>query len=112
MKIGAASSFIRRGSCVECITSTSLPAGIFQQTDFEQTSRKLCDGDLLIMVTDGVLDVLPLEHQEKMIKDIILEHPTDNPKELAQYMMNRVRQYKNDRRCDDMTILVLGIWNS
>ena len=112
LKIGAASSFIRRGSCVECITSTSLPAGIFQQTDFEQTSRKLCDGDLLIMVTDGVLDVLPLEHQEKMIKDIILEHPTDNPKELAQYMMNRVRQYKNDRRCDDMTILVLGIWNS
>ena len=112
LKIGAASSFIRRGSCVECITSTSLPAGIFQQTDFVQTSRKLCDGDLLIMVTDGVLDVLPLEHQEKMIKDIILEHPTDNPKELAQYMMNRVRQYKNDRRCDDMTILVLGIWNS
>ena len=63
------------------------------------------------MVTDGVLDVLPLEHQEKLMKDIILEHPTNNPKELAAYILNRVRQYKNGRFSDDMTILVVGIWN-
>ena len=44
LKIGAATSFIRRGDWVESITSTSLPAGIFQQTDCEKTSRKLYDG--------------------------------------------------------------------
>lgn len=110
LKIGAATSFIRRGNWVETITSTSLPAGIFQQTDFEKTCRKLYDGDMVIMVTDGVLDVLPVEHQEKLMKDIILEHPTNNPKELADYIVSRVRQYKNGRFCDDMTVLVLGIW--
>ena len=110
LKIGAAASFIRRGNWVESITSTSLPAGIFQQMDFEKTCRKLYDGDMVIMVTDGVLDVLPVEHQEKLMKDIILEHPTNNPKELADYILDRVRQYKNGRFLDDMTVLVMGIW--
>ena len=79
LKIGAATSFIKRGNWVEAITSTSLPAGVFQQTDYEKTCRKLYDGDMVIMVTDGVLDVLPVEHQEKLMKDIILEHQTNNP---------------------------------
>ena len=110
LKIGAAASFIRRGNWVEVISSTSLPAGIFQQTDLEKTCRKLYDGDMVIMVTDGVLDVLPVEHQEKLMKDIILEHQTNNPKELAEYIISRVRQYKNGRFCDDMTVLVMGVW--
>lgn len=110
LKIGAATSFIRRGNWVETITSTSLPAGIFQKTDFERTCRKLYDGDMVIMVTDGVLDALPPEHQEQLMKDIILEHPTNNPKELADYILSRVRQYKSGRFLDDMTVLVTGIW--
>lgn len=110
LKIGAATSFIRRGNWVETITSTSLPAGIFQKTDLERTCRKLYDGDMIVMVTDGVLDVLPQEHQEQLMKDIILEHPTNNPKELADYLLSRVRQYQNGRFCDDMTILAVGIW--
>lgn len=110
LKIGAATSFIRRGNWVESITSTSLPAGIFQQTDLEKSCRKLYDGDMVIMVTDGVLDVLPAEHQESVMKDIILEHPTHNPKELADYILSRVQQYKNGCFCDDMTVLVVGVW--
>ena len=110
LKIGAATSFIKRGNWVESITSTSLPAGVFQQTDFEKSCRKLYDGDMVVMVTDGVLDVLPTEHQEKIMKDIILEHQTNNPKELADYIISRVRQYKNGRFCDDMTVLVMGVW--
>lgn len=110
LKIGAAASFIRRGSWVEAISSTSLPAGVFYKTDLEKSVRKLYDGDMIIMMTDGVLDVLPSEHQEKMMKDIILEHPTNNPKELAEYIRERVLQYKNGRFCDDMTILVIALW--
>lgn len=110
LKSGAASSFIRRGNWVESITSTSLPAGIFQQTDVEKSCRKLYDGDMVIMVTDGVLDILPAEHQEDLMKDIILEHQTNNPKELADYILSRVRQYKGGRFGDDMTVLVVGIW--
>ncbi|MGN0335266.1 MAG: SpoIIE family protein phosphatase [Lachnospiraceae bacterium] len=110
LKVGASTSFIRRDSWVETITSTSLPAGIFHQTDLEKSSRKLYDGDMIIMMTDGVLDALPVEFQEKMMKEIIMEHPTNNPKELADYILSRVRQYQENGFCDDMTVLVAGIW--
>ena len=37
-------------------------------------SKKLYDGDMVIMVTDGVMDSLPATHQEALMKDIIMEH--------------------------------------
>lgn len=110
LKIGACTSFIRRDSWVETISSSSLPAGIFQQMDLEKHSRKLYDGDMVIMVTDGVMDGLPGEYQEERMKEIIMEHPTNNPKELANYILNRAKQYQGKGDRDDMTVLVIGIW--
>ena len=74
------------------------------------SGKKLYDGDMVIMVTDGVMDALPAAHQEKMMKDIILEHDTGNPSELAAYILNRVRQYSGKEPADDMTVLVGGLW--
>ena len=61
------------------------------------------------MVTDGVMDALPAAHQESLMKDIIMEHPTENPKELAAYILNRVQQYRDREPSDDMTVLVMGL---
>ena len=36
-----------------------------QQLDFDTASRKLYDGDYLIMVTDGVLDALEFGRRKK-----------------------------------------------
>ena len=65
VKAGAATTFIRRSNWVETITSTSMAAGLVQQLDFEKTSKKLYDGDYLVMVTDGVLDALPVKQEEE-----------------------------------------------
>ena len=65
--------------------------------------------DMVIMVTDGVLDALPAAHQESMMKDIIMEHDTGNPSELAAYILGRVRQYREKEPSDDMTVLVMGL---
>lgn len=109
LKVGASTTFIRRENWVETISSTSLPAGVFHKPDLDCTSKKLYDGDMVIMVTDGVMDALPAAHQESMMKDIILEHPTGNPKELASFILNRVRQYQTREPEDDMTVLVMGL---
>ncbi len=109
LKVGASTTFIRRENWVETISSTSLPAGVFHKLDLDCTSKKLYDGDMVIMMTDGVLDSLPIAHQESMMKDIIMEHETANPKELASYILNRVRQYRADAPADDMTVLVMGL---
>lgn len=109
LKVGASTTFIRRENWVEQISSTSLPAGVFHQVDPDCTSKKLYDGDMVIMVTDGVIDALPAAHQDSLMKDIIMEHDTGNPGELASYILNRVRQYQGVEPVDDMTVLVMGI---
>ncbi|MGN8801033.1 SpoIIE family protein phosphatase [Candidatus Merdisoma sp. HCP28S3_D10] len=109
LKVGASTTFIRRENWVETISSTSLPAGVFHKLEPDCASKKLYDGDMVIMVTDGVLDALPAAHQEKLMKDIILEHQTGNPADLAAYILARVRQYREKEPTDDMTVLVMGL---
>lgn len=109
LKVGASTTFIRRENWVETIASTSLPAGVFHKLEPDCTGKKLYDGDMVIMVTDGVMDALPAGHQESMMKDIIMEHSTGNPSELASYILGRVRQYREKGPSDDMTVLVMGI---
>ena len=64
---------------MESITSESLAAGLMQQLDFDTASRKLYHGDYLIMMTDGVLDALPLEREEETMKEIIMDIQEDTP---------------------------------
>ena len=109
LKVGASTTFIRRENWVETIASTSLPAGVFHKLEPDCIGKKLYDGDMVIMVTDGVLDALPAAHQEKLMKDIIMEHDTAKPADLAAYILGRVRQYQDKEPTDDMTVLVMGL---
>lgn len=60
---------------MEVVESTSLAAGLVSQTDFDTTTKKLYDGDYLVMMTDGVLDALPGDRTEQM-KQLLLEVKT------------------------------------
>ena len=65
LKAGAAASFIRRDQWVETISSTSMAAGLVQRLDFDTAVKKMYDGDYLVMVTDGVLDALPVQKERR-----------------------------------------------
>ena len=110
LKIGAATTFIRRAGWVETITSTSLPIGVFQEIDFERSRKRLEHGDMIVMVSDGVLDALPQEEAEELMKYLILQIKTDNPAELAQLLLEQVMEFENQTPGDDMTILAGGFW--
>ena len=47
--------------------------------------RSLCDGNFVVMVTDGVLDALPVGEQELIMKMIIEGTSITNPKEMAHH---------------------------
>ena len=87
-----------------------MAAGLVQQLDFEKTSKKLYDGDYLVMVTDGVLDALPDSNREETMKEIIMQSPEQMPRELGRYILEKVLSYSNYRAMDDMTVLVAGMW--
>ena len=110
LKAGAASTFIKRDHWVEAISSESLAAGLVQQIDFETASRKLYHGDYLIMMTDGVLDALPMDREEETMKEIIMDVQEETPKEISRGILERVLGYSDYRARDDMTVLVAGMW--
>ena len=110
LKAGAAATFIKRDHWVESIVSESLAAGLVQQMEFETASRKLYHGDYLIMMTDGVLDALPMEREEETMKEIIMDVKEETPKEISRGILERVLGYSDYHARDDMTVLVAGMW--
>lgn len=110
LKAGAATTFIKRDHWVEAISSTSLALGLARQADFESATKKLYEGDFLIMVTDGVLDALPPEQPEEVMKEIILQTNASAAQELGRGILERVLTYSEYRAADDMTVLAAGLW--
>lgn len=110
IKIGASTTFIKRNDWVESIQSTSLPAGMFCEVDFDTVSKKMYDGDFIIMTTDGIIDGIDAEDQERIVGEIIRNAKTNNPREMANIILNEILQQCHGTPIDDMTVLVGGIW--
>lgn len=111
LKVGASTTFIKHRGSVEKISSTSLPIGVIPDLEIETVSRKLSHGDYIIMVTDGVLDALPVGEQDVLIETIIKGTDIYNPKEYAHHILEQILEFGGEVPLDDMTVLVVGIWN-
>ena len=111
LKAGAAPTFIRKENKMEHIYSESLPLGVVRGQSIEKISHQLTSGDMIVMVTDGVLDALPAGEQEHLLDLMILGSPITNPKEMAHYILEKVLELGNHPPGDDMTVLVAGIWH-
>lgn len=110
LKAGASITFIRHGADMERICSTNLPLGVLQEMELQSVKRKVEDGDLVIMITDGVLDALPVGEQEFLLDTIIRGTHLNNPKEMAHHILEQVLEWSGEEPLDDMTVLVVGIW--
>lgn len=110
VKVGSASSYIKRQHLVDRISAGNLPMGIFQKPDMEIVSRQLMDGDYIIMLSDGIPDALSQGVGEEMLTEIIGSSEMENPGEMANSILNFcIHQCKGHIR-DDMTVMVIGIW--
>ncbi len=111
-KMGGAATFLKQGNRVEQVDGHSLPLGIFQTTEPAAAARKVQDGDYLIMMTDGVLEALGQNRYEETMRQIIGTLKEQNPKEIARSILQFVLHCSGGRVQDDMTVLVLGIWEN
>lgn len=110
-KAGASTTFIKRADGVESIKSTSLPMGVVSKLEVDKVEKELQDGDMVIMVTDGVMDALPVGEQDFLMKMIIEGTSYHNPKEMAHHILEQVLECSGEIPLDDMTVLVAGIWS-
>ncbi|MDO4312253.1 MAG: SpoIIE family protein phosphatase [Eubacteriales bacterium] len=110
LKAGASTTFIRYADRVEKITSSTLPVGVIQNIEIDCVRRELKDGDFVVMVTDGVMDALPVGEQEALLGTFIQGTGSENPKEMAHHILEQVLEWTGEAPLDDMTVIVVGIW--
>ena len=109
LKAGAATTFIKRDQWLRVFHRRVWHWLVFP-ADYESLTKKLYNGDFLIMVTDGVLDALPEERAEETLKEIILQTHAKAPQELGRGILQKVLALCEYKAADDMTVLAAGVW--
>lgn len=111
-KIGGAVTFLKRGHEVEQLVTGNLPLGIFGQVEVQPLCRQLQDNDYIIMVSDGVVDAFGREDYENTMVSIIAGIQDRNPGEIAERLLQIALHASAGRVYDDMTIGVIGVWET
>lgn len=112
IKIGSAPSYIKREHLVDQISARNLPLGVFYEMDMEVARRRLMDGDYIVMLSDGILDALSQGVGEEILPEIIGKAVCKNPGEIANYILNFCIHQSRGRIRDDMTVMVIGVWEN
>ncbi len=116
LKSGAAATFIRRKNRVETIFSEALPVGVDMEAECDEKKVRLEEGDMVIMVSDGVVDgfysgKIPSEGEENTMENLIGQLPCQNPNDMANQILMHALARSDRDATDDMSVLVTGIWN-
>lgn len=109
MKLGAAATYILSEKGVELLEAGEVPMGILNPVEPVLLSKKLWDDNRIIMVSDGVLDALPVDEKELILQEFIAGMPVKNPQDMADRILLFARSF-SDKAADDMTVLTAGIW--
>lgn len=109
VKMGAASTFIKRNNWVDVMRSTSCPVGIVKDADMDTARKKIYPGDMIVMVSDGVLDGIHGDNKEMEVSMMLMEHDGDSPDEMADRILNRALTDSLFSPSDDMTVVVATI---
>lgn len=112
IKTGAPATFIKKKDRVEVINSSSLPVGMLKEIDFNIYEEYIEDGDIIIMMSDGVLDSCgDVGNREMWMKDIITNLDSINPETIANNILNIAKANPTSNK-DDMTVLVTKVWKN
>ena len=112
IKMGACSTYIKRSNGdIDLISTASLPVGILSDVNIERDTRKVKDGDYIIMVSDGIIDA----GKNKNLGDnwliyFLKSMDTSNPKDISKEILNRALDIQNNNIYDDMTVLVSKVY--
>ncbi|WP_158738507.1 stage II sporulation protein E [Alteribacillus sp. YIM 98480] len=110
IKIGSIPSFIKREDKVKQIEARNLPIGMMEHAELDVVTEQMKDGDMLIMMSDGILDIPgPIENTEIWIRRIISQLDTEDPQEMADLLLERVMRVSQGKINDDMTIVTAKI---
>jgi len=107
VKLGSPLGFIKKNTGTTIIEAGALPLGILEDIKPNINSFALNDGDMVILITDGVLDAFG---DYEGLQNFINDAQANNPQVLADSVMSEALQRCKNYAPDDMTVLVGKIW--
>lgn len=103
-KAGAAPTFIlRQGRCAK-VESASLPAGILSGTEAKHTTLSLSEGDLIVMLSDGLIETGSDWISSQLVA--LADHPLE---QLCEELLKTASERRIAAHEDDMTVLAARV---
>lgn len=106
IKVGAAPTFIKRGKQVKVISSSMPPFGVVDEFEADPVKVKLKSDDLIINISDGILDVSKKIFGSSSWIENYLLNSTKDPKKLAEDILKTAKELSGNISRDDMTVVV------
>lgn len=111
MKVGAVPSYIKRGKNVKRISSNMPPFGLTDELEMEPIKSSVKSGDIIVTLSDGILDANKDAGDNNNWVEEYLINAVREPKQLAQDILQRAKEYNAGLSRDDMTVVVSKVSN-
>lgn len=109
-KVGASMSFIKKGAEVEVINSSSLPFGILDDINITPIKKKVKQGDIIVTISDGVIDVDKGNIGDYSWIVDYLKGEQNNPELISREILELAKKKCDGKVLDDMTIVVSKLY--
>lgn len=111
LKVGGVASFIKRGKNVDVVDDSGLPFGILESIDVKSVKRKLKHGDIIITISDGILDADKNNLGNYSWLSDFLKNSLGNPEVLCREILDMAKNISGGRIFDDMTVVVSKVYS-
>lgn len=107
IKYGSPYGFIINDNGIKIVEGNSLPLGIIDELKPSVATTTLCDGDMVLLVTDGISDSFGSSGE---VIDFLRTVPAKNPQTLADDVLSYAISLSGGNKKDDMTVLAVRVY--
>lgn len=107
-KIGSAETVILNSDEVRVLSSNSIPVGILSDIRLDNRSVSLNEGDVILMLTDGITEAGYAASRTEWLRNIIIK-PFESMDELAKEVMDTALAKNKNVAKDDMSVIALRV---
>ncbi len=107
VKYGAPYGFIINEGSVKIVEGSTLPLGIIDDLKPSVCHTELNDGDIILLVTDGISDAFGSSGE---MVDYLRKSPSYNPQSLSDGILKKALEFTNNERKDDMTAVAVRVY--
>lgn len=111
VKTGGMPGFVYSRGGIRLVGNGGLPIGIIEKTYQEKIHLSLKDGDIIVMVTDGVTEAASCEvNKEQWLSELIEKNAALPVETLAENIIEEAERVQQGKIRDDMTVIAAKVW--